>query len=157
PPKPRRLTAELLDGLAPTDPRAQRSRRDLRRINAWMGNVSKMAQALQKGLGAGPQHSVLELGCGDGWYLAQLSDRLGPSWKGTKGTMLDRQAATDNAAVQVLHKNGWDTKTIQRDVFEWAAAQDGEMFDAIIANLFIHHFSEPELRTLFRGIAAKTR
>ncbi len=37
---------ELLDELPPADPRAVRSRRDLRRVNAWMRNHAIMARAL---------------------------------------------------------------------------------------------------------------
>ena len=36
---------ELLDSLPPGDPRAMRSRRDLRRVNAWMRNHAIMAGA----------------------------------------------------------------------------------------------------------------
>ena len=39
---------ELLDTLSPADPRAIRSRRDLRRVNAWMRNPVIMADALEK-------------------------------------------------------------------------------------------------------------
>ena len=38
---------ELLDTLSPGDPRAAGSRRDLRRLNAWMRNHAIMANALQ--------------------------------------------------------------------------------------------------------------
>jgi hypothetical protein len=39
---------EMLDTLPPDDPRALRSRRDLRRVNAWMGNAGIMARALKE-------------------------------------------------------------------------------------------------------------
>jgi hypothetical protein len=42
----RLVQPEILDTLPPDDPRALRSRRDLRRVNAWMGNDAIMAQAL---------------------------------------------------------------------------------------------------------------
>ena len=41
------IEPELLDTLPPDDPRAVRSRRDLRRVNAWMRNHAIMARALQ--------------------------------------------------------------------------------------------------------------
>ena len=43
----RHVQPELLDQLPPDDPRARWSRRDLRRINAWMRNPAIMAAALQ--------------------------------------------------------------------------------------------------------------
>ena len=42
-PMNRIVQPELLDELPPDDPRAMRSRRDLRRINAWMRNHAIMA------------------------------------------------------------------------------------------------------------------
>ena len=51
---PRRLEPELLDQLPADDPRAMRSRRDLKRINAWMNNASRMAGALLKHAGSEP-------------------------------------------------------------------------------------------------------
>ena len=39
---------ELLDALPPDDPRAVRSRRDLRRVNAWMRNHTIMAPRAAK-------------------------------------------------------------------------------------------------------------
>ena len=44
------IEPELLDTLPPDDPRAVRSRRDLRRVNAWMRNHAIMIRALQAGL-----------------------------------------------------------------------------------------------------------
>ncbi len=46
----RRLHPELLDELPPEDPRALRSRRDLQRLNVWMGNVGAMVRDLAPGL-----------------------------------------------------------------------------------------------------------
>ncbi len=62
----RRVEPELLDTLPPGDPRAVRSRQDLRRVNAWMGNPMIMANALKKSAGGNPVASILELGAGAG-------------------------------------------------------------------------------------------
>ena len=43
----RRVEPEFLDQLPAEDSRAIRSRRDLQRVNAWMGNVGTMARALR--------------------------------------------------------------------------------------------------------------
>ena len=42
----RRIEPELLDELAPENPQAMGSRKDLQRINAWMGNSRIMARQL---------------------------------------------------------------------------------------------------------------
>ena len=49
---PRALEPETLDHLAPDDPVAQRSRRDLRRVNAFMGARGILERALAKALAA---------------------------------------------------------------------------------------------------------
>ena len=46
---PRRVEPELLDGLAADDPRAQRSRDDLRRIHRAMATLSIVQRALDRG------------------------------------------------------------------------------------------------------------
>ena len=48
---PRVLEPETLDHLAPDDPVAQRSRRDLRRVNAFMGARRILARAMARALG----------------------------------------------------------------------------------------------------------
>ena len=59
----RQLEPELLDHLPPDDPRAIRSRRDLRLINAWMGNARHLGwsiNSLPK-----PPRTIVELGTGE--------------------------------------------------------------------------------------------
>lgn len=60
----RSLRPEILDQLAPGEPSAQRSRRDLFRINAVMGNVRWLRCQLDRFVRPGER--VLEIGAGDG-------------------------------------------------------------------------------------------
>ncbi|HUQ53073.1 MAG TPA: hypothetical protein VM692_12685, partial [Gammaproteobacteria bacterium] len=62
---PRRVLPELLDELAPNDPRARRSRRDLRLVNRIMGHPLLLARALDAVVTRAPLRLV-ELGAGDG-------------------------------------------------------------------------------------------
>ena len=62
----RTLFHELLDGLPVHDEHARRSRRDLRRINACMGNARWWRSLVARSIHA-PEH-VLELGPGDGTF-----------------------------------------------------------------------------------------
>ena len=68
----RRVEAETLDHLREDDPRAIRSRRDLRRINRIMGNVSIVDSLLNASLARPPSH-IAELGAGDGSLLLRLA------------------------------------------------------------------------------------
>ena len=71
---------ELLDELPPDDPRAVRSRRDLRRINAWMRNHAIMARALQTGWNGHAPKQITELGAGDGNFLLRVAQKISPRW-----------------------------------------------------------------------------
>jgi hypothetical protein len=63
---PRRVEREMLDALAAEDPRSQRSRQDLRRIQWAMATLPIVQQALDRGTSDFVPRTLLELGAGDG-------------------------------------------------------------------------------------------
>ena len=75
------LEPETLDHLAADDPAAQRARRDLRRVNAFMGARRILARALARALpGERSGLRILEIGCGDGRLLLDVARRRGARW-----------------------------------------------------------------------------
>ncbi|MDX1681377.1 MAG: hypothetical protein R3242_11685, partial [Akkermansiaceae bacterium] len=66
----RQLTPELLDHLPADDPGAMRSRRDLRRINAFMGNEAWILRQIP-----GDTPRITEFGAGDGGLLKRIHQR----------------------------------------------------------------------------------
>jgi Methyltransferase domain len=148
---------ELLDHLPADDPGAIGSRRDLRRLNAWMGNARYIARALKLCLPAQGAR-VLEIGAGDGTFFMEVGRRL--SSRG-RVTLLDRQDLVTSTTRQKLQERGWQAEPICADVFEGLTDrthQPGEkepLYHAIIANLFLHHFSNDDLKRLFQVCAAK--
>ena len=85
------------DQMPADDPRAIRTRRDLRRVNAYMRNVSCMASALRKH-GAGRQpHTIVDLGSGDGQFMLRVARRLAPHWRNIKVILQDRQNIVSDA------------------------------------------------------------
>ena len=60
------IEKELLDELAPEDARAIRSRRDLRRLNFFMGNAGILARALDGLCPRDVPLRIAEAGAGDG-------------------------------------------------------------------------------------------
>ena len=68
----RAVLPEILDSLPPDDQRALRSRRDLRFINALMGNTRWILSCLSEAV---PGTEVHELGAGDGRLLGKLATR----------------------------------------------------------------------------------
>ncbi len=168
------LEPEALDHLAPDDPAAQRSRRDLRRVNAFMGARGILERALMPAcLGARARPlRIVELGCGDGLLLLSIAKRR-PSWaREVELTLLDRQPIVSAATLAAYAACGWRARSCVADVLDWAAepapaaaasaattsspAPDADThYDVAVANLFLHHFEGPALRALLTGCARR--
>jgi SAM-dependent methyltransferase len=152
----RQVTPELLDELAPDDPRARRSRRDLRRVHVAMRSVSILRRAVDRLGIAAPPRRLLELGAGDGTLLLRLGRAMYPEWRGTEVTLLDRQdivSAETRASYQEL---GWPVAVLREDVMVWARAASAQRYDLVVASLFLHHFDAPALTDLLAAVAGRT-
>src|SRR5437867_3594158 len=152
----RRVEPELLDELSANDPFAIQSRGDLQRVNAFMGNPRIMARALQTAFPARKPHRLVELGAGDGTFLLQVARRLSPDWRNVNVTLVDRQALVRPETVSAFESMGWQAERVTMDVFEWLRESVAQPFDAIVANLFLHHFSDARLAELLFAISPRT-
>lgn len=124
----RKLTPELLDHLPHDDPGAMRSRSDLRRINRFMGNEDWITSVIPK-----RANHITEIGAGDGHLISKLSQQ--------------RQEADITAydlAPRPAHLPD-SVKWIEGDLFSHAHPSQG---GTLIANLFLHHFTDTQLETL---------
>ncbi len=176
----RLVQPEFLDELSPDDPRARWSRRDLRRINAWMRNHAIMAKALRTALNGYAPKQIADLGAGDGHFLMRVAqvvstngapvsdpawrdrqrtrrvgDRRSAGWGGVKAVLLDRQKAVAAQTLTSFATLGWQAEPVAADVFDWLSRATG--LDVIIANLFLHHFEDARLAELFRAVAGRAR
>ena len=151
----RQVEPEWLDELPAEDPDAIRSRRDLRRLNVWMGNAGTMARLLE-GFGA-PRRGrrVVELGAGDGTFLLGLARRLTPQWSGTTAVLVDRAMLVSAATRLALATLGWEVEVETADVFEGLARIPPRDGTVVLANLFLHHFPREPLRELLTQVAAR--
>jgi 2-polyprenyl-3-methyl-5-hydroxy-6-metoxy-1,4-benzoquinol methylase len=120
---------ELLDTLPPAAREAQQSRRDLRRLNALMGNFAWFERVLADH--AAPREPVLELGAGGGELGARLARRH------------PVLAAVDRAP----RPAAWPTSASwhQADLMEFARWAD---YPVVIGNLIFHHLDDAALRAL---------
>ena len=156
------VEAETLDHLAPDDPAAERSRRDLRRVNAFMGARSILATAMRlalpHGAAAGRPLRLLEIGCGDGRLLHGVAGQMRGEWPQVELTLLDRQPIVEAATLASYAQLGWQARPLVADVLAWA--DDGKRihprFDLVVTNLFLHHFEPPQLERLLAAIAARS-
>ena len=150
------MEREWLDELPATDPGARGSRRDLKRLNSWMGHariVERELRPLAKSEGA---VRVAELGAGDGDFLLRVARRLGGPWRGCAATLVDRQKLVTEETAGGFHELGWRIETRKEDVFDWCRDETAGHFDVVTVNLFLHHFDSEELQKLFRAIEQRS-
>jgi hypothetical protein len=133
---------EILDTLSPDDSRAIHSRRDLRRVNAWMRNHSIMADALKNNFNNRVPKKITELGAGDGNFLLQVARKI--NLPNINATLLDLQKNVSTQTLKAFSKLGWHAETVVADVFGWPQSSE----EIVIANLFLHHFENERLAEL---------
>jgi hypothetical protein len=144
---------EILDMLAPADPRAIRSRRDLRRVNAWISNHSIMADALKNNLNGHAPKKITELGAGDGDFLLQIAQKLSSRWPNTNVTLLDLQKNISEETLAAFSGLDWSAEAVVADVFDWPQSSE----EIVITNLFLHHFENERLTELLRTISERAK
>ena len=142
----RHVSPEKLDALPHDDPAAQRSRDELRLINALMGNYRWLGRTLAARMGRGQR--VLELGAGDGELARRLwqSGVVAPEhwWA------LDLAPRPKNWSETAENGPQW----LQRDVLGPEPLPEAEI---LVANLFLHHFQPDQLRELGTRLPASCR
>lgn len=135
---PRQLQPELLDSLPAAHPDALRSRRDLRVINALMGNHRWLVRTLAAVLREGDR--TLEIGAGTG----ELGRRLAAADRPADGLDLAARPADWPAGC------AWHSA----DLLTFAGYGG---YDAVIGNLIFHHFTDDQLAALGRTLGASVR
>jgi hypothetical protein len=151
------IKPEWLDELPPDDPRAVGSRKDLLRVNAWMGNCGIMARALRSTCRGPTARRLVDLGVGDGKLLLCVARRLSADWQGTSAVLLDRRNILSPETRQAFAAFGWDASSVEADVLDWLRRPAAHACDAMTANLFLHHFPAAQLAELLREAATIAR
>ena len=148
----RKIEPEWLDTLAPDDPGAIGSRRDLRVLNGFMMQRRTMARLLTKH-GPPKVRSILELGAGDGTFMLHVARRLAKRWPKVSVTLLDQQNLIGKETRRDFQAIGWQVRAETADVFEYLDSPDLAGVDLVTTNLFLHHFTQEQLRRMFRSVA----
>lgn len=123
------VVPEWLDEMLADDPRAIRSRKELRWINALMGNERWILAQLAKYPAATAQ-GVLELGAGEGRLSRKIQERF-PQCRVCGADLLERPS-------QLPQGIDWRSG----DLTTQAPSRD---FGVLVANLFLHHFTDDSL------------
>jgi hypothetical protein len=153
----RLVVPELLDELAPEDPRAERSRRDLRIIHKFMRTASILRRLIGNLELRAPPRRIIELGAGDGTLLLAVARSLEPRWAGVELTLLDRVDLLADRTREAYGRLGWEVRPVRSDVMDWCRSDAEAPYDLCFASLFLHHFEGPNLESLMRGIAQRTQ
>src|SRR5262245_6257268 len=147
----RHLEPEWLDELPPDDPGAIQTRRDLRRIHSWMGNVGIVARQLRRTAGGKEKLCIADVGAGDGTFMLRVAQCVAGDLKNATLLLVDRQAIVSTETRRAFKSLGWRVEMVQADVFDWLASP--QPATVVTATLFLHHFSDGRLVELFDRFA----
>lgn len=153
--KTRVLTPELLDSLPPDDPAAQASRHDLRRLHPLLGQNLIWNRWFFTYFPTRPPSSLADLGTGDGSLLCKTLLRAYPAGgHGARIFLVDRQPVLSESNLDQLRRHNWLPTVVAADALVWL--EEGPPLEAILTNLFLHHFDEQRITRLFSTLARKT-
>ncbi len=135
-PMPRVLVPELLDSLPADHPDAIASRRDLRFLNAVMGNFRWLEKQLASCGGGGAL--IVEIGAGDGGLARRVCARH------------PEMAAHYHALDLAPQPAEWPAGATWHEADVWSDAGAALLSRAgiVVANLVLHHFDGTALRQL---------
>jgi len=144
---------EWLDDDIGTPAEIRQSFDDLWRINRWLGGVSGSLRLLDRYFArSGSRRArILDVGSGDSRLASRLQSELEGRDRSVEFVALDRRLShlqNGNHSVGKLPR-------VAADVFNSPFAENS--FDAVMCNLFLHHFSGDEAVKLlqrFAGIAS---
>lgn len=101
---------------------------------------------------------MVDLGAGDGRFLLSLARLLGDQVPpNVSAVLVDGTQQACAATRDQFKARGWRVQSVVDDAFKWLRDQGSLQFDVILANLFLHHFAEGELRMLLGLAARKTK
>ncbi len=153
----RLVRPELLDELPATDPLAIEIRTDLRFINSLLPGASFVAQSLLSSFPKDhPPRVLMEIGAGDGSFMLRVAKRLAPSWRDVTVILLDQSCSVSDETRAAFFSINWKLEILEANAVEYFRQSKGPSSDAIIANLFLHHFQDEQLKELFGHVARAT-
>jgi hypothetical protein len=144
---------EWLDRLAPADPRAQRSRRDIQRLNRLIGHDRLVAKALKRAFGNHPPNEIVDLGAGNGRFFLPIARRLDTTWTNRRLILVDSADGFDPDIAEQFRRAGWNAKVEIFDALEWLRGLNGRRIGAVIGNHFFHQMHDSTLSEMFAHLS----
>jgi len=153
----RSSTIEIMDDLACNGEVVFQTLRELDVINHWLGGNAVTISALKKSWEIIPQEELItiaDLGCGSGEMLRIIAKFAEHENRKVKLIGFDANAHIINYARN--HSKDFSNISFETTNVFSKDFQD-QKFDLVLATLFMHHFSEDELVTLFSSLKLQTR
>jgi hypothetical protein len=159
---------EWLDEMGAEEAAAMRSRRDIRRLNSLLWHAHWMAvPPLAESRRSAVPSRIVDIGAGDGTFMWKLAGRISASaakrprleegmpLQNPEGhiVLVDQRRSVSPMLGRLYETAGWTVEVVQSDVFDWLPG--AEPADAIVANLFLHHFEAGPLARLLALAANK--
>jgi len=96
---------------------------------------------------------MVELGAGDGHLLLNVAHRLGPRSGRPELIFVDRQPCVDRPTRRAFQDLGYRVQVVRAEALQWLSQPRTDRFDLVIANLFLHHFTDTDLQKLLAETA----
>ncbi len=153
----RSTSVEIMDDLGYHEQIVFQTLRELDFINQWLGGNAVALNALDVVLSPIPKEkniSIADLGCGSGEMLRLIAKKTFRENRKVQLTGIDANPyIIDYAKKQSNGLGNLNFETL--DIF----SNDfrSQCFDVIMATLFLHHFSDEELISLFRSLKKQAK
>lgn len=169
----RLVSAKIFNGPETEDPTKLRVSADLQRRHRILQtqtqtqtqSQSLLASALNERMRPFDRKvtRILELGAVDGSLMLQVAGSMRPQPRTVEITFLDQKLLLSDTTISAFREIGWVATANLRDVMEWCGApavsapikNEINRWDFILANSFLHRFTNAQLTVLLNLIAQR--
>jgi len=121
-----------------------------------MGNARILSHALRAAFAQNPPKRIIEIGAGDGDCLLNIARKTNGSFRNVETVLVDQQNLLKADMQARFAELSWNVRAVKADVLDFLQNTSKEA-DAIVANLFLHHFTDEQLKRLFQITAEQAR
>jgi hypothetical protein len=79
----------------------------------------------------------------------------GKKWRDIEALFVDLQNLLTNETKAEFAALHWAVRSVEADIFQWLNDHTADKTDVILGNLVLHHFTDPQLSTLFSAAAKR--
>jgi len=148
--KERSREVEEMDDLEMSGVKLEKTLRDLSKVHRLLGGHKQVVQTMNELIYTFPRiQSIVDLGCGGGDSLLSMAE-----WATKKGKDLNLHGMDANEAIVRYAADRMDKQGVKvstGNVFSTADLKPYSDFDVAFFSLFLHHFSDEEIRAVLKS------